>query len=111
MQMYRSFNLVPFKTIIQYATAFHNRNIVVTNLLGNVAAFVPMGFLPPFIRRRLSRLLPVLVLAAAASIAVEVFQYVFGAGSADIDDVILNTAGGIFRLRILFSAEKLFARH
>ncbi len=109
-QMYRSYNLVPFKTIIQYATAFHNRNIAVTNLLGNVAAFVPMGFLPPFAWKRLSRFLPVLVLAAATSIVIEALQYITGAGSADIDDVILNTAGGILGYAFYCLPKKLLAR-
>ena len=106
VNVYRSINLVPFKTIVQYATANYNRNIIVTNLLGNILAFMPMGFLLPLIWKKLSGFLHVLVSAAAVSILIEAFQYISGAGSADIDDVILNTVGGFLGYGLYYCLKK-----
>ena len=106
--IYRRINIIPLKTILQYATSSYNTNIIVTNLLGNILAFVPMGFLVPLIWRRLSSFIKVLLVSFAASLAIEAAQFITGAGAADIDDLILNTAGGILGyifyaiLKILF---------
>ena len=37
---------------------------------------------------------------ASTSIAIEVLQYVFKRGASDIDDLILNTAGGLIGILI-----------
>ena len=77
--------------------------------LGNIAIFVPLGFL---LCHRLNRgvLRIVLVLLPfVLSTAIEISQYYFGMGHPDIDDVILNVIGfyiGVL-LKILF--DKVFA--
>ncbi len=92
---YRRINIIPLKTILLYASSSFNTNIIVTNLLGNILAFVPMGFLVPLVWRKLSGFIKILLVSFAASLAIEIAQYITGAGAADIDDLILNTAGGI----------------
>ena len=92
--IHRNINLVPFRTIIEYATASYNRRIIVTNLLGNILAFAPMGFLIPWIWKRFTRLINIVLLVTVVSVGIEVAQYIFGVGAADVDDVILNVAGG-----------------
>jgi len=68
-------------------------------LIGNLLAFVPLGFLAPAVDRRWRSAGRVLVLGLVASIAIELAQLgwdlVIGMPfrSADIDDVIVNTAG------------------
>jgi glycopeptide antibiotics resistance protein len=68
-------------------------------LLGNIAAFVPLGVLLPFARRRWPSALAVVATGMALSWAIELGQLVasWAVGTAyrttDIDDVILNTAG------------------
>src|ERR1700731_1163120 len=44
-------NLLSFKTILHYLLAEHGLVIAVINLLGNIALFVPVGFLVPFVYR------------------------------------------------------------
>ena len=75
-------------------------------LLGNMAAFVPLGILVPLALRRRSALL-VFVSAAAASIAIEIGQLALSVAlgwayrSADIDDVIVNVAGAMVGYALL----------
>jgi len=41
----RSINIIPLKTIIEFLTSGYNMSSIITNLLGNIIAFMPMGFL------------------------------------------------------------------
>ncbi len=106
--VHRSMNLVPMKTILQYLNANINRNIIVTNLLGNVAAFMPMGFLLPLVSKKLSGFLRVVLVTAAASLLIETAQYIIGVGAADIDDLILNTAGGILGFLLYLACRMVY---
>lgn len=92
-------NLVPFRTIRDYLSAYHYGNIslelTVLNLAGNLAAFAPMGvFLPALFRWQRSIFFFTASLTLAIT-AVEVAQVYSGAGSLDVDDLILNLAGAL----------------
>lgn len=64
----------------------------ITNLVGNVALFLPLGFLLLILSRRHS--LPLTILAGAGiSLSIEVLQYVFAVGYSDVDDLLFNTIG------------------
>jgi len=67
-----------------------NRELGLVNVLGNVAMFVPVGLLFPVAFRM--RLGPVVGVAALPFVAIELLQLLIGR-SADIDDVLLNSAG------------------
>ena len=92
-------NLEPLRTIKNYLIAYGYGNIslrlVILNLLGNLIAFAPMGvFLPVLFRWQRS----IFFFAATLTLgitAVEVTQVYTGAGSCDIDDLILNLAGAL----------------
>ena len=93
-----SYNFIPFKEILRYI--IHADAIgagpVAVNLLGNIAAFIPMGILVPLISPRLfGHPYRILVMGMLNSAAIEVVQLVTRLGSCDIDDVILNTIGVI----------------
>ena len=70
-------------------------------LIGNVLAFVPLGFLAPIVDRRWTSAIRILALGLAVSAAVELAQLGWDLfigmpwRSADIDDVIVNTFGAI----------------
>lgn len=93
--IHSSINIVPFKTIFLYLTSYYNMSTVVTNILGNIAAFMPMGFLLPIVFRKLNRYFNIILCVLMATVSIEVFQYITGVGAADIDDVILNLIGGV----------------
>jgi glycopeptide antibiotics resistance protein len=85
-------NLVPFRTIVQDWS--HSGWMFVINFIGNIVAFVPMGLLPPFIRKRQTKLWHVLVFSLTLSLFIEVGQFISGRRVPDVDDLILNTLGG-----------------
>ncbi len=91
----RSVNFVPLRTVQQYMSGNLPIWIAIVNLLGNVAAFMPMGFLLPMVWKKAAGLGKCLLICAGVSFIIEAAQYVFGVGSADIDDLLLNTVGGL----------------
>ncbi len=93
--MHRSINIIPLKTIIDFLTAGYNINSIITNLVGNIVAFMPMGFLLPKVFKRFGRFHKVLVISLFVSLLIEVSQYISGVGASDIDDVILNVLGAV----------------
>ena len=70
-------------------------------LIGNVLAFVPLGFLAPILDRRWASVVRVLALGLVVSLAIELAQLGWDLftglpwRSADVDDVIVNTAGAL----------------
>jgi glycopeptide antibiotics resistance protein len=91
------YNLVPFREIhrfIKYREIVGWRAFFV-NVIGNIIAFVPFGMLMPRLSGRMKNWLVVTLLALEFSFAVEVVQLVFKLGCFDVDDLILNTAGGL----------------
>lgn len=92
-------NLVPFAMI---AHDWHagGRSFVV-NLVGNVVAFIPVGVLLPLARKRGASLLLIAASCAGLSAAIEVAQFATGRRVGDVDDVLLNTAGGLLGYAIL----------
>jgi glycopeptide antibiotics resistance protein len=85
-------NIIPFRTIIQDWS--RGGWMFVINFAGNIVAFVPMGLLPPFIRKQPTKLWQVLVFSFLLSLLIEGGQLVSGRRVPDVDDLILNTLGG-----------------
>jgi glycopeptide antibiotics resistance protein len=102
----RNFNLIPFRDKIYFLhtnqTALDSRNLeFYKDLVGNVVIFIPLPFLLFYITgiRSYRKILSIAILI---SLAVEIIQYIFNIGVADIDDVILNTTGAIIGSLILY---------
>lgn len=68
---------------------------VAINVLGNILAFVPFGyFVPKISEKRRMGVIFVTVLSFEFSLIVEVIQLITRLGCFDVDDLLLNTAGG-----------------
>lgn len=67
----------------------------VFNLLGNVIAFVPFGCILPVIWKKTRGFFRILFLTFGFSLAVETVQLITKVGIFDVDDLLLNTLGGI----------------
>ena len=65
------------------------------NVVGNVVAFVPCGFFLPIVSRRGRRWYNTILLCFSLSLSIELIQLVFKVGSFDVDDLLLNTLGGV----------------
>jgi len=69
------------------------------NVLGNIVLFFPLGVFLPLLSQRLRSFKSVFLIALAFSFSIELTQFIwqhFGNyRSVDIDDIILNTLGGV----------------
>ncbi len=95
MQEYH-YNLVLFKEIKRF---WNYRDQVgqfamFTNLFGNVIIFMPFGFFMPMASRYRSCFSAVFY-SFGLSLCVETFQLLTKVGSFDVDDLLLNTIGGL----------------
>jgi glycopeptide antibiotics resistance protein len=92
----RSYNLIPFKTIWEYVSGNSDvsKSHAISNVLGNIAVFIPYGVYLHTLRGRkvFAKSAVVIILTA---IAIETVQFAFGLGASDIDDVLLNSVGGL----------------
>jgi glycopeptide antibiotics resistance protein len=86
-------NSVPLEGIAQFLSVGGWPMIV--NVLGNVAAFVPFGFLIPLLRVGRTGVARIALLSLALSALIETLQYLSGRRVADVDDLLLNTLGGV----------------
>lgn len=109
---YRSINVVPFQSVMDYIltsdAVVHSFGFI--NIVGNIILFIPLGVylcLFKYDKRIGTNVLWILII----SILVEITQYILGIGASDIDDVILNSLGGLLgaaayrALSVIFKAE------
>lgn len=90
------YNLVLFKEIKRFW--IYRRELgmaaVVNNLLGNVLIFMPFGFFMPMASKYRNFFVTAFY-GFGMSLCVETFQLITKVGSFDVDDLLLNTLGGI----------------
>ena len=92
-----SYNLEPLREIrrcLRHWRALGLSNAIM-NLAGNVAAFLPFGFFIPELFEWGRGFFVVLFSAVLFSLCLETVQLLTQVGSFDVDDILLNTAGGI----------------
>lgn len=91
------YNLVPFKEIGRFIRYRENlgMKVVVLNIAGNVMAFIPFGAFSPMFSKRCRRLFYALLYSFELTLLVELLQLIFKVGSFDVDDLLLNTLGGV----------------
>lgn len=91
------YNFIPFheiKRYLHYAKRI-GYAMVFLNLAGNILAFLPMGYFVPKLSRRNIGFWSMSLYVMEASMTVEVLQLLTRVGCCDVDDVILNTLGGM----------------
>lgn len=91
------YNLVPLKEIKRFLIYRERLGLFVvsTNILGNILIFLPFGMMVPFLTTRFKRFWGVALLSFELSFVVELLQLLAKVGTCDIDDVFLNTIGGM----------------
>lgn len=86
-------NIIPFKTItsyLKYSGLLH----AFINIAGNIVIFIPFGVCLPTLYRKGESFLYTFRNTVFLSVFIEFIQFFIGR-SVDIDDVILNTLGGV----------------
>jgi glycopeptide antibiotics resistance protein len=102
----RSIHIIPFRDKMQYLQTYstHTRpeNIeFYKDLIGNILLFVPFPFLLCYVLA-IKSFRKLLLITVTTSFAVEMIQFVFNIGVADIDDLLLNTTGAAIGLLLLY---------
>lgn len=92
-----SYNLELFKEIRRFYTYRRKLGLVAVtlNLIGNIGAFVPFGFFLPVISRSGRKCFHTVLLSFLFSLVVETTQLIYKVGIFDVDDLLLNTLGGL----------------
>lgn len=80
-------NMKPFAVLV-------NGRLNPMNLFGNIAMFMPIGFLLPLMSRKMQHGIRAILVGSFLSVLIEFLQ-VFLRRGTDIDDVILNTIGTV----------------
>jgi glycopeptide antibiotics resistance protein len=86
-------NLVPLRSMIGDWRLGGQELLV--NFLGNIVVFIPIGMIPVLARPRGAAAWHSAVFCLLLSLVIELVQYASGTRTADVDDIILNTVGGI----------------
>lgn len=90
------YNLVPLQEIKRFWIYRESIGwmVVMTNLVGNVLAFLPFGAILPVLSIRCRGFFRITLFSFEFSLLVECIQLISKVGSFDVDDLILNTLGG-----------------
>ncbi len=120
----RSINLVPLRGIISFLSgndlvsnkdsAIVLRTFAISNLVGNIVIFVPLGVYSTLFHKDKGIWKNTLLIMLVSTL-VEIMQVIFKFGIGDIDDIILNSIGGfvgilIYRLLLLKCKDDLKVR-
>jgi glycopeptide antibiotics resistance protein len=93
----RTVNLTPFQEISRdwNSLSLHRPGTAI-HLVGNVMAFIPLGmFIPILMGNKLLSGANVFLSSLLLSLGYEVTQLLTGMGIFDVDDLMLNTLGGV----------------
>lgn len=99
-------NFTLLKTIKMYIRYSYKLNSF-ENLVGNVAAFIPFGYLLPCLSKAARNVLVLLLNAFFFVLAIELFQLVSAFGVFDVDDILLNCMGALIGYLIYILNKKL----
>ncbi|MER2039006.1 MAG: VanZ family protein [Solibacillus sp.] len=95
----RSVNLVPFQMIAEQGFTL--------NVWGNILMFIPLGiYFADFLKRfNFGKAMGAVI---TTSLGIEALQYILKRGASDIDDLLLNSIGGLIGIFIYLVLKKMF---
>lgn len=102
---YHFLNLVPFIWVKE--TYSMGINKMIEQLLMNIIMIVPLGFIVPVVFKSLRKWWKTGISVAVFITCIETIQYFIGR-SADVDDLIMNTFGGLIGYVIFFAFSMCF---
>lgn len=107
------YNLVPFKEMKRFLHHFAQLGMtaVLANIAGNIIAFLPFGFCLPLVAEHRIKFFSCMLYTFGLSLGIELIQLVSKVGSFDVDDLMLNTLGGVLGYVIFVVYRKLCLLH
>lgn len=88
-------NLKPFSTIRLFSSKRVSSDYSYKNIGGNIIGFIPLGILLPLLLPFWRNFLRTTATIFFISLSFETIQLLAGMGIFDVDDLILNTTGGM----------------
>lgn len=107
IQEYR-YNLEPFQEIRRYLR-YRKRlgmEYFVVNIFGNILAFAPFGFFVPVVSPSNRHFASAVLYSFEFSLLIELVQLSFQVGIFDVDDLIMNTLGGVVGYLVFLLVKK-----
>ena len=91
------YNLVPFEEIQRYIMNLEcfTFELFVANIAGNICMFIPFGALLFVWKEKPVTFLNVTFYSLFLSLSIELIQLVTRVGVFDVDDILMNTVGGM----------------
>lgn len=80
--------------------------LVMLYSLANAIIFIPFGMLVPKVFRSVNTFWKMVLVTFVTSVCIEVIQYVLACGYTEVEDVIMNVAGGVIGYLIIKFIEK-----
>jgi VanZ like family. len=65
------------------------------NIVGNILAFSPFGFFLPLLNKSYRKFYVIAFLSILFSLIIETSQFLLKVGVFDVDDILMNSVGGI----------------
>lgn len=78
------------------------------NIAGNVLAFAPFGFVLPIISSSNRKFFNILILSFELTLGVELMQLLLKVGIFDVDDILMNTIGGVLGYILFLLFRKIY---
>ena len=104
----RTSNYKPLLVFLwSYKAVIAGETKYIPEILGNIAMFIPVGFLCAFIFAD-KKILPIILSGFAFSLCIELCQLIFHKGSFEFDDLFNNTLGAIIGFLLYLLIRKVF---
>lgn len=108
-----SYNLVPFQEIKRFICnrRYLGTEAFIVNIFGNILAFIPFGFFVPIVSKPNRQFFAVFLYSLEFSLGIELVQLSFQVGTFDVDDLLMNTIGGILGYLLFISQKKRLKKY
>ncbi|PGL71621.1 VanZ family protein [Bacillus sp. AFS055030] len=94
-------NYIPFKTIWGYISGKADLIYIISNLVGNIIIFIPLGCIVYYYFHRKMKVSICILVSILLIVLIEFLQKKYVVGSFDIDDIFLNSLGVLLGIKIL----------
>ena len=105
------YNLTPLKEIKSFLLSVWDNDALGSaarlNIFGNIIAFMPFGIYLPYTSESKLGFISTFLYTFSLSLTIELVQLITKVGSCDVDDIILNTLGGVIGYILWFIYTKL----
>ena len=103
-------NFVPFNKIAEVVSVLRQGMwwYAMSELIGNIGIFIPVGFLLPLLWKKFEKVWITAIICFAMTLFIECIQLLIPLRATDVDDIIMNTIGGIIGYALFLIVRRIF---